>query len=195
MKMSCLPEGVNWNNKEFTKEMLDYMRAVYCMHPMVLDALDYIDSIESRIVELEAENDELKERVAMLDVNSVYKSLGEMGYIEQVDRLTARIAELEQYLSNKETEYTDLWDDALAFQARIAELENKQRWVPVSERLPEESGWYRVGAINVYYEGYTDEVYFDADKNKLGWQSTVRDKVYCWLDGVPELPQLPEVQE
>ena len=47
------------------------------------------------IAELEAENIELKERVAMLDVTAVYKSLGEMGYIEQVDRLTARIAELE----------------------------------------------------------------------------------------------------
>jgi len=61
MKMSCLPEGVNWNNKEFTKEMLDYMRAVYCMHPMVLDALDYIDSIESRIAELKAFIDQLIE--------------------------------------------------------------------------------------------------------------------------------------
>ena len=49
----------------------------------------------ARIAELEAENDELKERVAMLDVNAVYKSLGEMGYIEQVNRLNARIDELE----------------------------------------------------------------------------------------------------
>ena len=31
----------------------------------------------------------------MLDVNAVYKSLGEMGYIEQVNRLNARIDELE----------------------------------------------------------------------------------------------------
>jgi predicted nuclease with RNAse H fold len=69
MKMSCLPEGVNWNNKEFTKEMLDYMRAVYCMHPMVLDALDYIDSIESRIAELEEKLAELVEAVdKMCDV-------------------------------------------------------------------------------------------------------------------------------
>ena len=39
------------------------------------------------------------------------------------DALNARIAELEKDLSNKEIEYTDLWDDALALQARIAELE------------------------------------------------------------------------
>ena len=52
-----------------------------------------------------------------------------MGFFEQwntrpiEDALNARIAELEQDLSNKETEYTDLWDDALALQSRIAELE------------------------------------------------------------------------
>jgi hypothetical protein len=39
------------------------------------------------------------------------------------DALNARIEELEHDLTNKEIEYTDLWDDALAFQARIAELE------------------------------------------------------------------------
>ena len=39
------------------------------------------------------------------------------------DALRARIAELEKDLSNKEIEYTDLWDDALALQSRIAELE------------------------------------------------------------------------
>jgi len=74
-------------------------------------------------------------------------------------------------------------------------LEAERRWVPVSERLPKESGWYRVGAINVFYEGYTDEVYFEANNTKSGWQSSVRDEIYCWLDGVPELPKPPEVQE
>ena len=39
------------------------------------------------------------------------------------DELQSRIAELEKDLSNKEIEYTDLWDDALALQSRIAELE------------------------------------------------------------------------
>ena len=42
---------------------------------------------------------------------------------EVVAMLTARIAELEHDLTNKEIEYTDLWNDALAFQSRIAELE------------------------------------------------------------------------
>lgn len=39
------------------------------------------------------------------------------------DELRKRIAELEIELTNKEIEYTDLWDDALAFQSRVAELE------------------------------------------------------------------------
>ena len=56
------------------------------------------------------------------------------------DALQSRIAELEKDLSNKEIEYTDLWDDALALQARIAELEAERRWIPVSERLPEVKG-------------------------------------------------------
>ena len=77
----------------------------------------------------------------------------------------------------------------------IDELESAQRWVPVSERLPNKSGWYRVGAINVFYEGYTDEVYFEANRTKLGWHTCIRDEIYCWLDGVPELPKPPEVQE
>ena len=61
--MTCFPDEVNWNNKEFTKEMLDYLRAVYCVHPMVLDALDYINSLESRIAELEKDNDEFRQMI------------------------------------------------------------------------------------------------------------------------------------
>lgn len=60
---------------------------------------EYID-------ELEAENAELKERAAMLDVSSVFKSLSEMSYIEQVagleaeySALPARIAELKNFIN------------------------------------------------------------------------------------------------
>ena len=53
------------------------------------------DALNARIAELEAENAGLKERVAMLDVTAVFKSLGEMRYIEQTNRLHTRIAELE----------------------------------------------------------------------------------------------------
>lgn len=96
---------------------------------------------------------------------------------------------------NENETWKQLYAAADALFTYIAELESAQRWVPVSERLPEKSGWYRVGAINVYGEGYTDEIYFDANNFKLPWQSCVRDNIYCWLDGVPELPTPPEVQE
>ena len=66
------------------------------------EKLRAVMDIYERNLELEAENAELKERVAMLDVTAVYKSLGEMGCIEQVANLKAENA---------------------AFQARIAELE------------------------------------------------------------------------
>ena len=46
------------------------------------------------------------------------------GYLRNYKYHEYRIAELEHDLTNKEIEYTDLWDDALAFQARIAELES-----------------------------------------------------------------------
>ena len=52
-------------------------------------------ALRKRIAKLEAENVGLKERVAMLDVTAVFKSLGEMGYIEQTNKLHTRIAELE----------------------------------------------------------------------------------------------------
>ena len=80
------------------------------------DLWDDALALQARIAELEANNAELKERVAMLDVTAVYKSLGEMGYIEQVANLKAENAVL---------------------QSRIAELEAERHWIPVSERLPE----------------------------------------------------------
>lgn len=44
--------------------------------------------------------------------------------VDALNKAETRIAELEHDLTNKEIEYTDLWDDALAFQSRIAELES-----------------------------------------------------------------------
>jgi len=58
------------------------------------DALE----MQSNIAELEVENDELKSRVAELEVTAVFKSLGEMGHIEQTNKLHARIAECESAL-------------------------------------------------------------------------------------------------
>ena len=46
---------------------------------------------ESRIAELEAENNELTERVSMLDVTGVFQKLGEMRTIELVAYLKRRL--------------------------------------------------------------------------------------------------------
>ena len=121
------------------------------------------DALNKRIADLDAENAELKERVAMLDVTAVYKSLGEMGYIEQVTNLKAENA---------------------ALQSRIAELEAAQRWIPVSERLPEEGHKVLVlltdGAISI------DLIY----GNDFLYENWVGDITH-WMP----LPKLPEVQE
>ena len=70
--------------------------------PEIWESRPIEDALTASIAELETDNAELKERVAMLDVTAVYKSLGEMGYIGQVTNLeaenvalNARIAELE----------------------------------------------------------------------------------------------------
>jgi len=62
----------------------------------------------ARIAELEADNAELKERVAMLDVTAVYKSLGEMGCIEQVANLKAENAALQARIAELELENLEL---------------------------------------------------------------------------------------
>lgn len=77
----------------------------------------------------------------------------------------------------------------------IAELEAAQRWVMVSERLPKVSGWYLTGLVYFWGSPYSGEVYFDAENIEPRWNNITSDKIYCWLDGVPELPQPPEVQE
>ena len=78
----------------------------------------------------------------------------------------------------------------------IAELEAAQaRWVMASERLPKVSGWYLTGLVYFLGSPYSSEVYFDAENIEPRWNNITSDKIYCWLDGVPELPQPPEVQK
>jgi len=127
------------------------------------------DDLRKRIAELEAENAELKERVAMLDVTAVYKSLGEMGYIEQVANLKAENA---------------------AFQSRIAELEAAQRWIPVSERLPEVNGYYMAVVVDGFDDSRSVETlrYF-GDGDWFTWSDWY--VVTHWK----EKPELPKVQE
>ena len=69
---------------------------------------EQLGEANARIAELEADNAELKERVAMLDVTAVYKSLGEMGCIEQVANLKAENAALQARIAELELENLEL---------------------------------------------------------------------------------------
>ena len=120
------------------------------------------------------------------------------------DELQSRIAELEKDLSNKEIEYTDLWDDALALQARIAELEAESerftvhsrikrqddKWIPVSERLPEKQ------KLTIGFTDNSAYVFFEiVNDDEMGlvmypYQNR-KGTVTHWMP----LPSTPEVQE
>jgi hypothetical protein len=83
-----------------------------------------------------------------------------------------------------------------SIESRITELEAAQaRWVMVSERLPKVSGWYLTGLVYFLGSPYSSEVYFDAENIEPRWNNITSDKIYCWLEGVPELPQPPEVKK
>lgn len=78
------------------------------------DALE----MQSNIAELEVENDELKSRVAELEVTAAFKSLNEMGYIEQIinlrtelDKMRTHVAELNEANEVLETAYGILQDE------------------------------------------------------------------------------------
>jgi len=73
-----------------------------------------------------------------------------------------------------------------ALQARIAELEAQQRWIPVSERLPEKAGTYLV-----YYKKYLEMANFDLISTK--WQICFAGMITD-IDYWMPLPEPPEVK-
>ena len=135
-----------------------------------IDLTLQLKKAEDRITDLKAENDELKERVAMLDVTAVYKSLGEMGYIEQVDRLNARIAELEaerRWRVVADGELPELGKEVIFYDSIM------------ERRL---KGCLRK---NGGVEWLSDE----------GYTFSSRDDRYSWITHWMPLPTPPEVQE
>ena len=70
--------------------------------------------------------------------------------------------------------------------ARIAKLEAERRWIPVSERLPENGGEYWVW-FDDDFTGIKTSGYCDYSKQN-GWDNT--ERVTHWLP----LPEPPEVQ-
>lgn len=73
-----------------------------------------------------------------------------------------------------------------ALNARIAKLEAERRWIPVSERLPENGGEYWVW-FDDDFTGIKTSGYCDYSKQN-GWDNT--ERVTHWLP----LPEPPEVQ-
>jgi len=71
-----------------------------------------------------------------------------------------------------------------ALQARIAELEAQLRWIPVSERLPEEDGEYLIFWQCKHGKGIEIDVY----STSLGWHDVDSDLHTHWMP----LPNLPE---
>jgi hypothetical protein len=62
----------------------------------------------------------------------------------------------------------ELLDEIQRLQSRIAELEAEQRWIPVSERLPEEDDYYYVAFSLSNMKNLTDIYYFKSD-SKFKW--------------------------
>ncbi len=73
---------------------------------------------------------------------------------------------------------------------RIAELEEKQRWIPVSERLPEAKGHYMTVVVDGFDDSRSvDTLRYFGDGDWFTWSDWY--VVTHWK----EKPELPEVQE
>ena len=143
--------------------------------------------LESRIAELEAENDRLQDGWFRDETICPDGSLR-----PKVSDLLNRIAELSQAVglitTMKPTMVMDanhpldmVREVAEHVTARIAELEAERRWIPVSEK-PSKSDWYLI-----MYQGYGVPVtgYYHVDG---GWLSDIPD---YWMP----LPEPPEVEK
>ena len=112
---------------------------------------------------------------------------------EQADRLLIRKKELEAE-SERFTVHSDIerQDDKSPNDTQTQTIVYGKRWIPVSERLPEANGWYLCGMVSFLGATFTNEIYFDAVNINPRWNNPAQDRVYCWLDGVPELPEVTE---
>ena len=54
---------------------------------------------------------------------------------------------------------------ALTMAIEALDLLKNVNWIPVSERLPEESGFYNVSVINMHDRAYTKCAYYDKRSN------------------------------
>ena len=132
----------------------------------------------ARIAELEEENE---------TIISDYEE--RMDNLVNIGNETGRLLQAEIGYLNAQLDIKNLTSKTL--QLRIAELEAAQRWIPVSERLPEDEKTVIV-AINDVLE-HTNEVArltYLGNSNWWSWKSE-RYIVTHWMP----LPEPPEVQE
>ena len=125
--------------------------------------------------------------------------------LDEIERLQARIAELEAELDRRIRMPKDLWFQVAELSTRVNELEAAQRWIPVSEQLPDVGKVVHVISMNyIEYFTKTELVYETAvlveiDGVKMFgfvnefsvWSS---GDVTHWMYAMT-LPQPPEVQE
>lgn len=124
--------------------------------------------------------------------------------IDALNNAESRIAELKEELNRRIAMPKDLWFKVAELSARVNELELAQRWIPVSERLPETDGQYigytNTGLVGTHWlvDGHF-VVTYSCEQNWLttptSWilKSASGGDVYVthWMP----LPKFPEVQE
>ena len=108
----------------------------------------------------------------------------------EIQKLNTRIAELEGELDRRIRMPKDLWFQVAELSTRVNELKAAQRWIPVSERLPEDRVTILAAFNNreiltakyyKYYEGFGSvENYWRIE----GWHS---GNVTHWMP-LPESP-------
>jgi len=83
----------------------------------------------------------------------------------------------------KHSHFGEFYRGAVELEQRIAELEEAQRWNPVSERLPEENGQYLIFWECKHGKG----IEIDAYSTSLGWHDVYSDLHTHWMP-LPEPP-------
>lgn len=115
-----------------------------------------------------------------------------------IERLTAEVADLRKELEWKDMVIALAQREQAKAEAERDALREKQRWIPVTERLPEKQGWYHVAIrdektkriaveIDLYSietaKNFGHEIGFCKDGR---WDG--REKVIAWMP----LPKAPE---
>ena len=115
-----------------------------------------------------------------------------------IERLTAEVADLRKELEWKDMVIALAQRKQAEAEAERDALREKQRWIPVTERLPEKQGWYHVAIrdektkriaveIDLYSietaKNFGHEIGFCKDGR---WDG--REKVIAWMP----LPEAPE---